>query len=98
MDFYNILLHNVPDEEAVESTLGGGGGRGFGQLEQAKRRHLKRLQQDSLSELMNGPIRKKLGIIPSNVTWGGLCVCECVCVCVCVCVLVYVCVCFLLYV
>jgi serine carboxypeptidase 1 len=25
----------------------------------------------SLSALMNGPIRKKLGVIPSNVTWGG---------------------------
>lgn len=26
---------------------------------------------DDLSELMNGPIKKKLGI-PENVTWGGL--------------------------
>ncbi len=25
---------------------------------------------DVLSDLMNGPIRKKLGIIPQNVTWG----------------------------
>ena len=30
------------------------------------------MQNDDLSELMNGPIRKKLGIIPQNVTWGGL--------------------------
>ena len=25
---------------------------------------------NTLDELMNGPIRKKLGIIPANVTWG----------------------------
>lgn len=35
------------------------------------RRHIHRLHGLSLSELMNGPIRKKLGIIPQNVTWGG---------------------------
>ena len=33
-------------------------------------RHL--LQDDDLSALMNGPIRTKLGIIPTNVTWGGM--------------------------
>jgi len=27
---------------------------------------------DDLSALMNGPIRKKLGIIPKHVTWGGV--------------------------
>uniref|UniRef100_A0A672FER0 Carboxypeptidase n=1 Tax=Salarias fasciatus TaxID=181472 RepID=A0A672FER0_SALFA len=35
------------------------------------RRHLRPLYRQSLSELMNGPIRKKLGIVPQNVTWGG---------------------------
>uniref|UniRef100_A0A3P9L8Q2 Carboxypeptidase n=1 Tax=Oryzias latipes TaxID=8090 RepID=A0A3P9L8Q2_ORYLA len=34
-------------------------------------RHVSPLQRPSLSQLMNGPIRKKLGIIPQNVTWGG---------------------------
>uniref|UniRef100_A0A3Q3WEG5 Carboxypeptidase n=1 Tax=Mola mola TaxID=94237 RepID=A0A3Q3WEG5_MOLML len=34
-------------------------------------RHVRPLHGQSLSELMNGPIRKKLGIIPQNVTWGG---------------------------
>lgn len=34
-------------------------------------RHIKPLYRQSLSELMNGPVRKKLGIIPQNVTWGG---------------------------
>lgn len=35
------------------------------------RRHLLPLQADELSELMNGPIRAKLKIIPDSVTWGG---------------------------
>uniref|UniRef100_A0A3P8W2M5 Carboxypeptidase n=1 Tax=Cynoglossus semilaevis TaxID=244447 RepID=A0A3P8W2M5_CYNSE len=35
------------------------------------RRHIRPLHRQSLSELMNGPIKKKLGIIPQNVTWGG---------------------------
>uniref|UniRef100_A0A8C2WYR9 Carboxypeptidase n=1 Tax=Cyclopterus lumpus TaxID=8103 RepID=A0A8C2WYR9_CYCLU len=35
------------------------------------RRHVRPLHEQSLSELMNGPIRKKLGLIPRNVTWGG---------------------------
>ncbi|KAK3723791.1 hypothetical protein QZH41_007101 [Actinostola sp. cb2023] len=33
--------------------------------------HVGRLYADTLTTLMNGPIRKKLGIIPANVTWGG---------------------------
>ncbi|GFR78356.1 carboxypeptidase [Elysia marginata] len=40
-------------------------------IEGLKRRHLKPLHNDDLSALMNGPIREKLKIIPSNVTWGG---------------------------
>ena len=66
VDFYNILLHNVLDEGSVKS--GRGPGRG---LELAARRHVTRLQQESLSQLMNGQIRQKLGDIPTNVTWGG---------------------------
>lgn len=34
-------------------------------------RHIRPLHRQSLSQLMNGPVRKKLGIIPKNVTWGG---------------------------
>jgi len=29
------------------------------------------MHSDDLFALMNGPIRKKLGIIPKHVTWGG---------------------------
>lgn len=35
-------------------------------------RHIRPLQSQSLNELMNGPIREKLRIIPENVTWGGI--------------------------
>ena len=34
------------------------------------------MHNDDLSALMNGPIRKKLGIIPSHVIWGGM-ICTC---------------------
>ena len=40
-------------------------------VENLARRHLDVWHADSLSALMNGPIRKKLGVIPSNVSWGG---------------------------
>ena len=33
--------------------------------------HLSAYLGDPLDALMNGPIRAKLGVIPSNVTWGG---------------------------
>lgn len=34
-------------------------------------RHVKNMHKNSLNELMNGPIRKKLKIIPDCVKWGG---------------------------
>uniref|UniRef100_A0A8D1MZP9 Carboxypeptidase n=1 Tax=Sus scrofa TaxID=9823 RepID=A0A8D1MZP9_PIG len=34
-------------------------------------RHVRHLQQNALSQLMNGPIRKKLKIIPEDCFWGG---------------------------
>lgn len=60
VNFYNILQHNVPDEAMKGSTP----------LERLRHRHLDVYQNDALSELMNGPIKKKLGI-PENVEWGG---------------------------
>lgn len=63
VNFYNILTQE-PDERVVASA-----GGNFITLQ--ARRHIRPLHSQSLSELMNGPIRKKLGIIPQNVTWGG---------------------------
>ena len=65
VNIYNVLQHNVqqPFKNArkfKDQNLG----RLYWQ-------HVGRLQQQSLSDFMNGPIRKKLGIIPDDVTWGG---------------------------
>uniref|UniRef100_A0A3Q3IEC3 Carboxypeptidase n=1 Tax=Monopterus albus TaxID=43700 RepID=A0A3Q3IEC3_MONAL len=57
VNFYNILTQQ-PDEKLHLHSL---------QI----RRHIRPLHSPSLNELMNGPIRKKLGIIPQNVIWGG---------------------------
>ncbi|XP_041477535.1 retinoid-inducible serine carboxypeptidase-like [Lytechinus variegatus] len=60
VNFYNILEHNVPDQ-AVKSGS---------PLERLRHRHLDVYANDALSELMNGSIKKKLGI-PDSVVWGG---------------------------
>uniref|UniRef100_A0A8C4ILX7 Carboxypeptidase n=1 Tax=Dicentrarchus labrax TaxID=13489 RepID=A0A8C4ILX7_DICLA len=63
VNFYNILTQE-PDDKLASIA-----GEDFISLQ--TRRHIRPLHSQSLSELMNGPIRKKLGIIPQNVTWGG---------------------------
>ncbi|XP_054615900.1 retinoid-inducible serine carboxypeptidase isoform X1 [Dunckerocampus dactyliophorus] len=63
VNFYNILSQEPPDHAASSA------GRNFISLQ--ARRHVHPLQRQTLSELMNGAIREKLGIIPDNVTWGG---------------------------
>ncbi|XP_026180469.1 retinoid-inducible serine carboxypeptidase [Mastacembelus armatus] len=64
VNFYNILTQE-PDEKQLHSSSG------LNFIALQIRRHISPLHRRSLSELMNGPIRKKLGIIPQNVTWGG---------------------------
>ncbi|XP_007947847.1 retinoid-inducible serine carboxypeptidase [Orycteropus afer afer] len=66
VNFYNILTKSTPTP-AKESSLE------FTQshLVQLCQRHVRHLQQDALSQLMNGPIRKKLKIIPEDHSWGG---------------------------
>ncbi|KAM6966403.1 retinoid-inducible serine carboxypeptidase [Tautogolabrus adspersus] len=63
VNFYNILTQE-PDEKVVALA-------GEDYISLQTRRHIRPLHSQSLSELMNGPIRKKLVIIPQNVTWGG---------------------------
>ncbi|XP_026108949.1 retinoid-inducible serine carboxypeptidase [Carassius auratus] len=65
VNFYNILTQN--SDEMVKTSSD----QTNGFLSSLKRRHIRPLHRQSLSELMNGPIRKKLGVIPNNVTWGG---------------------------
>ena len=67
VDFYNILNHNVPGEAATATRRVRTSAR-----QRAIQRHVGRFDDDALSALMNGPIRKKLGDIPQNVTWGGM--------------------------
>ncbi|XP_031174041.1 retinoid-inducible serine carboxypeptidase [Sander lucioperca] len=62
VNFYNILTQ---DSDEKRTSVAGD----FIALQ--THRHIRPLHSQSLSELMNGPIRKKLGIIPQNVTWGG---------------------------
>ena len=59
VDVYNILVHYAPP--FPESLLG------RGRLNRLYATHVGRLYTDPLTTLMNGPIRKKLGIIPDNV-------------------------------
>lgn len=63
VNVYNILEHNTPSPtfQSLGSSV----------LERLYSRHVGRLYTDSLTKLMNGLIREKLGIIPKNVTWGG---------------------------
>ncbi|GAA6103379.1 retinoid-inducible serine carboxypeptidase [Tachysurus ichikawai] len=63
VNFYNIL---TPNSNLLKCST-----ENEGYLSALKRRHVQPLHGQSLDELMNGPIRKKLGIIPNNVTWGG---------------------------
>ncbi|KAK2893221.1 retinoid-inducible serine carboxypeptidase [Channa argus] len=63
VNFYNILTQQ-PDERRFSSAESN-------YIALQTHRHIAPLHAQSLSELMNGPIRKKLGIIPHNVTWGG---------------------------
>uniref|UniRef100_A0A1A8C1D9 Carboxypeptidase n=1 Tax=Nothobranchius kadleci TaxID=1051664 RepID=A0A1A8C1D9_NOTKA len=63
VNFYNIL------KQEEDGKLGSSEGESFISL--LARRHIYPLHSQSLSELMNGSVRKKLAIIPQNVTWGG---------------------------
>ncbi|XP_029293729.1 retinoid-inducible serine carboxypeptidase [Cottoperca gobio] len=63
VNFYNILTQE-PDDRSSFAVV-----ENFISLQ--TRRHIRPLHSQSLRELMNGSIRKKLGIIPQNVTWGG---------------------------
>ncbi|XP_033108031.1 retinoid-inducible serine carboxypeptidase-like isoform X5 [Anneissia japonica] len=67
VDFYNILLHNTDgsNKMSIKKTY-------FmaPELSRLYLKHVAPYEADPLTELMNGPIKKKLGI-PDNVTWGA---------------------------
>uniref|UniRef100_A0A8B9FTQ5 Serine carboxypeptidase 1 n=1 Tax=Amazona collaria TaxID=241587 RepID=A0A8B9FTQ5_9PSIT len=63
VNFYNIMTKEVPEMKSNE--------QGNLHLTGLYQRHVRNMHRDSLNELMNGPIRKKLKIIPDCVKWGG---------------------------
>ncbi|PFX24817.1 Retinoid-inducible serine carboxypeptidase [Stylophora pistillata] len=69
VDVYYVLRHNVLDSVSAQSHIC----KNTFRLshDQMFVQYVIRAHHDPLFELMNGPIRKKLGIIPENVTWGG---------------------------
>lgn len=69
VDVYYVLRHNVLDSVNTHSLIH----KNTSRLshDQMFAQYIISAHSDPLSELMNGPIRKKLGIIPENVTWGG---------------------------
>ena len=64
VDVYYVLRHNTPDFAVHENTSRLSSHQLFTQ-------YTSRTQSDKLSNLMNGPIRKKLKIIPDFVIWNG---------------------------
>lgn len=69
VNVYNVLEHNVNSPFRKKSLMSSGNVPVY--LAKLYWQHVGRLQQDNLSAFMNGPIRKKLGIIPDDVVWGG---------------------------
>ena len=67
VNVYNVLQHNVeqPFKNKLQKIIKDQN------LARMYWQNVGRLQQQSLSDFMNGPIRKKLGIIPDDVKWGG---------------------------
>ncbi|KAM8813029.1 retinoid-inducible serine carboxypeptidase [Rhynchonycteris naso] len=66
VNFYNILTKSAP-MSTMKSSLE------FTQshLVHLYYRHVRHLYRDNLGQLMNGPIRTKLKIIPEDCSWGG---------------------------
>ncbi|CAI0407563.1 unnamed protein product [Linum tenue] len=73
VDFYNFLYDDGDSPVAANKAAG----RRKNAAEKYSSKFLRMgqrsssLAQKSTSDFMNGPIRKKLKIIPENVTWGG---------------------------
>lgn len=66
VNFYNILTKTAPmstTKSSLEFTQS--------HLVQLYQRHVRHLNRDDLNQLMNGPIRTKLKIIPKDCSWGG---------------------------
>ncbi|XP_046553746.1 retinoid-inducible serine carboxypeptidase-like [Haliotis rubra] len=65
VNFYNILDWAGSEQLRVADR------QDLTYIEKLYARHVAPLQAMTLDQLMNGPVREKLKIIPRNVTWGG---------------------------
>ncbi|KAM4664841.1 retinoid-inducible serine carboxypeptidase [Discoglossus pictus] len=68
VSFYNILTKDSPMAKNPFKANPKLKTMYLGKLYQ---RHVQPMQKRSLNELMNGPIREKLKIIPKSISWGG---------------------------
>ncbi|KAG9466613.1 hypothetical protein GDO78_016357 [Eleutherodactylus coqui] len=68
VNFYNILNKDSLMSRSTDGNVARFSNPYIGRLFQ---RYVQLLHTDSLNELMNGPIRTKLKIIPDSVQWGG---------------------------
>jgi len=68
VDVYFVLRHNVPDSLKLPTIYVNASRLSHHQMFV---QYLTISHSDPLFKLMNGSIRKKLGIIPDYVTWGG---------------------------
>ena len=68
VNVYNVLQHHVPPEDfrATKSSM-----KLNENMQRLFHTHVGRLYAQSLADFMNGPIRKKLGIIPDHIMWGA---------------------------
>ncbi|XP_034959731.2 retinoid-inducible serine carboxypeptidase [Zootoca vivipara] len=66
VNFYNILTQDTTSSTAAASIASE-----TVPVLKLFQRHVQHQSKDKLSDLMNGPIRKKLKIIPNHVKWGG---------------------------
>ncbi|XP_037286704.2 retinoid-inducible serine carboxypeptidase [Rhipicephalus microplus] len=70
IDWYNILLPQQ-EQSASLGTLSLPSDNTIGRAFVRHVAHFYNIFNGTLTELMNGPIKEKLGSIPKNVTWGG---------------------------
>ncbi|KAK9823746.1 hypothetical protein WJX72_005120 [[Myrmecia] bisecta] len=70
VNFYNVLLHNVPDDD-VQSSHPVSQSMPGESVPLLARRMLARHHPESLTKWMNREVRDMLGIIPEHVKWGG---------------------------
>ncbi|XP_075557429.1 retinoid-inducible serine carboxypeptidase-like [Dermacentor variabilis] len=71
IDWYNILQPHLEQSSSLLASLPLPSDNQLGRAFVRHVAHFYNVFNGTLTELMNGPIKEKLGSIPKNVTWGG---------------------------